>query len=115
MLLEKMHLQCGHKLRRSIFARANKDGLCPVYECRCPLTSDENHTLANQVVLWHTPMWELHMYGRPATEDERITRNSKVTISMGQCQGVTMLGKPCTCKAMRSNGNYCSRHVLQAA
>ena len=116
MLCEKMMLNCGHKLRMKTFERASVDGLCPLFECRCTLTENEQKELNTQVILWKTPMWELHQYGRPATAIERQQRNAYIASRpkpMGQCQGTTMAGKPCTCTAMRSNGSYCNKHVLQ--
>jgi hypothetical protein len=117
MMCEKMMLQCGHKLRMKVYKRANIDGLCPLYECRCPLTLNEKEKLEQQVILWETPLWELHQFGRPATQEERIEREkllAKLPKPMGSCQGVTLTGKNCRCLAMRSNGKFCSRHLNQA-
>ena len=116
VLREKMFLQCGHKLRMKTFNLANKDGLCPLFECKCPMTSDEQKEVANQVTLWTTPLWELHQYGRPATATERQQREevmAKRPKLMDRCKGITMAGKPCTCTAMRSNGSYCNKHIGQ--
>ena len=80
------------------------------------MTSDEQKEVANQVILWTTPLWELHLYGRPATPAERAAREAamaKRPKMMERCKGVTITGKPCTCTAMRSNGSYCNKHVGQ--
>jgi hypothetical protein len=116
MLCEKMMLHCGHKLRMKCFEQTSVTGMCPLFECRCALTEHEQKIVANQVILWKTPMWELHQYGRPATLAERTEREvamSKRPKMMDQCKGLTLTGKPCTCTAMRSNGSYCNKHVSQ--
>lgn len=116
MLCEKIMLECGHKLRMKMFKQASIDGMCPLFECRCTLTEDEQKEVSNQVMLWNIPMWELSKYGRPATPAERTEREvamSKFPPMMGRCKGVTMTGKPCSCTAMRSNGSYCNKHVSQ--
>ena len=115
MLCEKIMLQCGHKLRMKVFQSANQDGLCPLFECRCPLTTEEQKEVSNQVILWNLPMWQLK-YGRPATNEEceiHEAQMSKRPKLMERCKGTTMAGKPCTCTAMRSNGLYCNKHVSQ--
>jgi len=116
VLSEKIMLHCGHRLRMKCFEQAAKDGTCLIYECRCALTEHEQKEVANQAILWKTPMWELSLYGRPATPAEREEREAlmaKRPKMMERCKGVTLAGKPCTCTAMRSNGSYCNKHVGQ--
>ena len=116
MLCEKIMLECGHKLRMKTFELASTTNMCPLYECRCILTENEQKEVTNQVMLWKTPLWELDLYGRPATIEERQQREAlmaKQPKAMGICKGTTLAGKPCTCTAMRSNGSYCNKHVSQ--
>ncbi len=116
MLCEKIELHCGHKLRMKTFESASKDGLCPRHECRCHVSEDEMNLLREQVILWKTPMWELMVHGRPATEEEKRVREESMRARpplMGQCQGRTKTGEHCRCTATKaSGGRFCRLHVM---